>query len=228
MATLSSLTTLSSESATLTDDVVQTTAEGRFRVSRRQISSHDDRDLIAELLARSRGASQRFIKRFDPFFRNVILCSSHEARQFVDDLTQEVYICLWAHDFRVLRQWRGEHPLHAYLRTVIARLVWERLSRLQPSREILTVDPLAEAGERHEPLGMSATPERLVCTHELIGIVCNALESLNAQDRHILVLRYSHDLSYREIADFLGITTTNAGVRLARALGRLNQTIVSG
>jgi hypothetical protein len=70
---------------------------------------------------------------------------------------------------------------------------------------------------------MPDTPERLVCTHELIRIVCDALESLNAQDRQILVLRYFHDLSYREIADFLGITTTNAGVRLARALGRLRK-----
>src|SRR5215475_5692035 len=58
------------------------------------ISHDDDRELIAELLARSVGASQRFIARYDRFFRYVIYCSSPAARFVVDDLTQDVYVYL--------------------------------------------------------------------------------------------------------------------------------------
>src|ERR1700730_2581968 len=86
-----------------------------------------------------------------PLFRYAIFWSSPAARPVVDDLTQEMYVCLWANEFRVLRQWKCEYPLRAYLRTVIERLVWERLSRLQPRREQLADGPLIEASARHEP-----------------------------------------------------------------------------
>jgi RNA polymerase sigma-70 factor (ECF subfamily) len=190
------------------------------------MSLHDDRALVADLLARGLGASQRFITQYDAFFRYVIHCSSPAARPFIDDLAQDVYVCLWAHDFRVLRQWRGEHPLHAYLRTVIARLVWERLNRLHPRGEIVTDDPLTEASAGQVHSAIPETPEELVCAHELSRLVYCALEDLDAQDRRIVELRYFHNLSYREIAVVLGITTTNAGVRLARALGRLRKILL--
>jgi RNA polymerase sigma factor (sigma-70 family) len=180
-----------------------------------------DQRLVNELLAHSRGASQRFIARYDAFFRQVILWSSPAAPPLVDDLTQEVYVCLWAHDFRVLRQWKCEHPLRAYLRTVIVRLVWERLNHLRPRREELGDVPLIEARARPEHSAVPATPEQLTCAHELLQILSDALEGLSVLDRHILHLRYFHDLSYREIAEVLGITITNVGVRLTRSLVRL-------
>jgi RNA polymerase sigma-70 factor (ECF subfamily) len=187
------------------------------------MSLHDDRVLIDELLARTLGASQRFIAHYDAFFRYVIYRSSPAAQAFIDDLMQDVYVCLWAHDFRVLRHWKGEHPLHAYLRTVIVRLVWERLNRLHPRGEIVTDDPLTEVSAGQEHSAIPETPEQLACAHQLIRIVCGALECLTAQDRNIVELRYFQNLNYREIAMVLGITTTNAGVRLARALGRLRK-----
>jgi len=101
--------------------------------------------------------------------------------------------------------------------------VWRRLIGLQLRRELLTDEPLTETSARHEYSAMPATPERWACAHEFVRIVCTALEGLNPQDRHILELRYFPDLSYREIADLLSVTTTNAGVRLARALGRLRE-----
>jgi RNA polymerase sigma factor (sigma-70 family) len=132
-----------------------------------------------------------------------------------------VYVCLWAHDFHVLRQWKGGYSLYAYLRTVITRLVWERLSHLHPRGEVLTDDPMSDACATHAQHANPETPERLACAYELVRIVCSTLDRLNAQDRRLVELRYFHDLSYREIANVLGITTTHAGVRLARALGRL-------
>jgi RNA polymerase sigma factor (sigma-70 family) len=145
------------------------------------------------------GASQRFIARYDVFFRYAINCSAPGARLVVDDLVQDVYVYFWCHDFRVLRQWKGEHLLHAYFRTVIARLMWRRLSRLQPRRELLADEPLTEASAQYEYSVLPATPGRWACAHEFAWIVCTTLEGLNPQDRHILELLYFHDLSYREI-----------------------------
>ena len=181
----------------------------------------DDRDLIAAVVAGSEGASGQFIARHDAFFRTVILASSPAAQFFVDDLRQEVYVHLWGHDFRVLRQWQGEYPLRAYLRTVITRLVWQHLRGFQPWREQRTDSPLIEAGVLHVDAVLPATPQQRVCARELVHLLHGALAGLNGEDRRILELRYFDELSYRQIAASVCMTTNATGVRLTRALARL-------
>jgi RNA polymerase sigma factor (sigma-70 family) len=179
--------------------------------------------LVADLVSRRAGAPRRFIARHHAFFRAVVVNSSPAAWLFVEDLTQDVYAHLWACDFHVLRRWQHDHPLRAYLRTVIVRLVWERLGSLQPAREQFAIDPQTEVGIPHrEP---SATPEQLVCAEELVRLVRSALDDLKENDRRILELRYVHELSYLEIAQTLRITTNSAGVRLTRALARFKANI---
>lgn len=56
---------------------------------------------------------------------------------------------------------------------------------------------------------------------ERARIVRDALDGLGDTHSQILELRYMRDLSYNEIGAALGITSTNAGVRLNRALSRL-------
>ena len=188
-----------------------------------ELTVPDDKRLVAELVARREGAPRRFIARHHAFFRGVVIAASPIARLFVEDLTQEVYVHLWARDFRVLRRWRHECPLRAYLRTVVLRLVWERLGGLQPARERLANDPLIEVGaaDRESP----ATPEQLVCGEELLCSVRGALHDLNENDRRVIELRYFEELCYREMGDELSTTTNAAGVRLTRALAQLKANI---
>jgi DNA-directed RNA polymerase specialized sigma24 family protein len=103
----------------------------------------NDPGLVEALLARVPGAGRAFIARHDASVRKAVLCASPAAAWLVDDLTHDVYLHLWRDDFRVLRQWQHHHPLQAYLRTVVTRLVWDRLSRLQPAWEVLDDDPCA-------------------------------------------------------------------------------------
>ena len=116
-----------------------TAAPRRFgspnRVQVPRSSCEDDTALVAAVVARAEGAAERLIARHDAFVRAVIRSSSQAAGPLLDDLTHEVYVHLWRDEFRVLRQWQQHRPLRAYLRCVIKRLVWERLSRLVPVRE---------------------------------------------------------------------------------------------
>src|SRR5262245_16468932 len=109
--------------------------------------------LVTALVRGIEGASQCFVARHHGFFRTVVLSSSPVARSLVDDLIHDVYVHLWRDDFRVLRQWRPEHPLRAYLRTVISRLIWDRLSHLQPEQEQLEGEAWVAAGTRLAHLG---------------------------------------------------------------------------
>ena len=106
----------------------------------------DNGALVTALLAHTHGAGRWFIARHDAFLRTVVLSASPAAWVCVDDLMQDVYVHLWRDDFHVLRQWQREHPLQAYLRTVVTRLVWDRLNRLQPVWEELEADPWMAAG----------------------------------------------------------------------------------
>jgi RNA polymerase sigma factor (sigma-70 family) len=148
--------------------------------------------------------------------RTVVLSASPAAWDCVDDLIQDVYAHLWRDDFHVLRQWQRERPLRAYLRTVVTRLVWDRLSRLQPVWEQLEDDPWMASGAQLEQSDVPPTPEEQVVANELSRMVRSALDRLNVGYRQILELRYRRELSYREIAIVIGITPTNAGVRTTR------------
>jgi RNA polymerase sigma-70 factor, ECF subfamily len=188
-------------------------------------SGEDESALVTALVTGTQGASQRFVARHDAFFRTVVLSSSPAAWTLVDDLTHDVYVHLWRDDFRVLHKWQREHPLRAYLRTVITRLIWDRLGRLQPVREQLEDDAWLAAGTRLEHMEELTTPEDDAAANELLQMLHNALDRLNDNYRQILELRYFHELSYSEISSVIGITPTNTGVRITRALAHLKSVL---
>jgi len=197
------------------------TAGSPFRMTASHASCEDDAALVAAVVARTQGAAERFILRHDAFLRAVIRASSQAARPLLDDLTHEVYVHLLRDDFRVLRQWQQERPFRAYLRSVIRRLVWERLRRLVPVQQQPKSDAMLLAAV--PPEQTPVTPEEAAAATEVLASLLHALDGLNADHRQIIELRYHQDLSYREIADVLGITPTNAGVRLARAHAQLKR-----
>jgi RNA polymerase sigma factor (sigma-70 family) len=181
----------------------------------------NDPALVEALLARVPGAGRAFVARHDASVRKAVLCASPAAAWLVNDLAHDVYVHLWRDDFRVLRQWQRHHPLQAYLRTVVTRLVWDQLSRLRPAWEVLDDDPSSAAGSGGEPWDTAPTPEEEVVANEVGWIVRDALGRLDTRHCRILELRFFKDLNYREIAEVLGITCSNAGVRINRALARL-------
>jgi RNA polymerase sigma factor (sigma-70 family) len=181
----------------------------------------NDPALVEALLARVSGAGRAFMARHDASVRKAVLSASPAAAWLVDDLTHDVYVHIWRDDFRVLRQWQRHHPLQAYLRTVVTRLVWDRLSRLQPAWEVLNGDPCSSADSSAEPWDLALTPEEEVAANEIGWIIRDALGRLEARHCRVLELRFVRDLSYREVAEVLGITSSNVGVRINRALARL-------
>jgi RNA polymerase sigma factor (sigma-70 family) len=55
--------------------------------------------------------------------------------------------------------------------------------------------------------------------------VRNALNGLDGSSCRVVELRYFRELSYGEIADLVGITRSNVGVRLNRALSRMKEAL---
>ena len=52
-----------------------------------------------------------------------------------------------------------------------------------------------------------------------------ALATLAARDREVIALKFHADLSNAEIADVLGVSVTNAGTLLSRAMTKLREAV---
>jgi RNA polymerase sigma-70 factor (ECF subfamily) len=71
----------------------------------------------------------------------------------------------------------------------------------------------------------NACPDQQAEQLELVEKVRQSLSSLPPQEAQVFCLRYLNDMSYRQIAAQLGITTNSAGVLLHRARSRLRESI---
>jgi RNA polymerase sigma factor, sigma-70 family len=74
--------------------------------------------------------------------------------------------------------------------------------------------PVFSKTEGQDPLELLLADERLVQVRE-------ALALLTEQDREVLLLKYVHDWSYRDMAENLGLTVSAVQARLHRARQRL-------
>jgi len=123
------------------------------------------------------------------------------------DLAQEILLRAW----QSLPNFRGEaSPATWFYRVALQTAMnWQRKdkprrSRQQPLLEVQTV--VTEGCDSGEQAQQRETVEQLY----------NAIHQLPKADA-ALVLLYLDELSYREMADVLGISETNVGVKLNRA-----------
>ena len=69
--------------------------------------------------------------------------------------------------------------------------------------------------------GTEESPEAALLRVEGWRDLLTALEKLTERERQMIELRYWSDMTYREIAEFTGLTVTNVGVTLKRAMEKL-------
>ncbi len=122
-----------------------------------------------------------------------------------EDLVQSALV-------KTYRAWGRLHPdgqPEAYARTVMERMAW-RMVRRRWRGEL----PTAELPERPDETDDYAARDQA-------DVVLEALRTLPAQQRVVLVLRYWAGLSEAEIADRLGCSTGTVKSRASRAVAFL-------
>ncbi|MCL2348120.1 MAG: RNA polymerase sigma factor [Planctomycetaceae bacterium] len=90
------------------------------------------------------------------------------------------------------------------------KLVERYIDKIVPTREKQTAQT---------PLDILLTNER----HQQVRV---AMKSLEEEDREVLLLKYTHDWSYRDLAEKLGLSITAVQARLHRARKRLREKLV--
>lgn len=128
------------------------------------------------------------------------IARAYAAGADAQDLYQEILLQIWKSLYRF--EGRSQPDTWAYRVALNTAITWRRRESTRPALTVAEEKPLAEI-----PGDSSA--------REPLRILDEFLASLAKTDRALLLL-YLDDLSYRQIADVLGISESYVGVKLNR------------
>lgn len=180
-----------------------------------QVSGPDP--IEADLVRKARGgnlfAFEEMVKRYQRRVYGVArrIVQRHDV---ADDVTQEAFL----RAYQALSSFDLQRPFGPWMCRIAANLAVNHV-RSPVARE----QELPE-GHRETP---SRTPDPLgaVLESEARRLLSEALAGLPVEQRAVLVLRVFEELSYREIADALGLEMGTVMSRLARAREKLRKAL---
>ena len=165
---------------------------------------HGQPDSFTELVARHRPRIERLCRRF--------FSDDEMAR----DIGQESFI----RAFSALATYRAEMPFGGWLRAIVVNLCYDELRRRRRRPEELVGDFGAPEVQWIQ-LVNHASPEEIVGEAELrresYDLAHRLLDTLKPEDRMVMVLKESEDMSVSEIAETLGWTQAKVKIRAFRA-----------
>ena len=146
---------------------------------------------------------ERVVAAYGPALRRLAASWERDAAAR-EDLLQEILLALW----RALPAFRGDCSERAFVfRVASNRALTHRFRRREPEESLDAAADVADP--RPSPDAEAAAAQKL-------ARLMRALHALPPATRQVLTLALE-GLSRAEIAEVLGITDNNAGVRLLRA-----------
>lgn len=134
------------------------------------------------------------------------------------DVVQDAYL----RAFKYFDSFQGENP-SAWLLAIVRNACFTWMRRNRPSEEVVGSEPIDDEnlGNAEPLLGggsrqLATDPETLLMESRDRTQVNELVAQLPAEFREVVVLREIEDLSYREIADIVGIPIGTVMSRLSR------------
>ncbi len=160
---------------------------------------------FAELASRHRQRVERLCRRFfsDP--------------EVVRDLSQESFIKA----FTGLRGYRLEESFPGWLRAIVVNVCYDELRRRRRHPEESIADFSSPAVCNWAEMVTTATPEDIVGAaehrREAHDLAHHLLSTLKPEDRLVLIMRESEEMSVAEIAKIVGWSAAKVKIRAFRA-----------
>ncbi len=176
----------------------------------------EDLELVARLVRGEARAWEAFLELYGGAVMEAARFTLHRAlgearRQDVENVVQAVLLALCEKGCRRLRSFKGRSSLRTWLSSVACRfaLNYVRTEKRKGSLRLCSMDAFT---------GDLPDPAKIVpyCPEEREG-VHRAIERLPPRERLILKLFYFDGLSYREIAEVLGMPVNSVSPFLIRA-----------
>jgi len=169
-----------------------------------------EEELISLAKEGDRQAFSQLVRRHREGVVNVVYRMCGDAN-LADDAAQEAFIRAWQH----LPGYRPRSPFRNWLYRIAVNVARDALRR---QKETLDIGELPVASSEQ-------APEEVLEREERGERVRKAVLSLPPASRAVLVLREYEGLSYREIADTLGIPMGTVMSRLSYARNRLRRSL---
>ena len=134
-----------------------------------------------------------------------------------EDLVQKAYLRAFSH-FAGFRGGDGR----AWLLTIVRNCCYDCLKQKGSRGQATDFDEAVHSAGRQ-----TSNPETLLILGERAGSLSESLAELPAEYREVIVLRELEQLSYREIANIVGIPLGTVISRLSRARHRLQETLLA-
>jgi RNA polymerase sigma-70 factor (ECF subfamily) len=125
-----------------------------------------------------------------------------------EDLVQEAFMKLQA-QFKEVRQ-----PRHWLYRTVHNLA----LNQHRQNNKIVHLPPASRDGEPAETADPLPPPDEQIARSEGLGLVRLSLERLDERSRELIRLKFTENLSYKEIGERTGLKSGHVGYLLHHAL----------
>ena len=137
--------------------------------------------------------------------------SSYERNPALqEELYQEISVALW----KALAKFDNQSSLKTYILSIAHKRAVSHVAKHVKEPYSVEIETLELSGEDCPSQQMSQT--------QRMQRLMSAMYQLPMADRQLVTLALE-GLSYQEIADILGITVSNVGVKLNRAKNKLNQ-----
>lgn len=179
----------------------------------------DDESALQSWAIRARADPRAFAVLYDHFFARVYNYTRYRVHdsQTADDLTAQIFERV----LRYLTTYRPQQgPFGAWL-FAIARSVVSNHHRAQNRWRWLSWDRLREQPSE------SIAPESALEQRDQQARLLQAVATLDQREQDIIALRFASGLTNRQIADLTGLSDSNVGVILHRALRKLRHQLQS-
>jgi RNA polymerase sigma-70 factor (ECF subfamily) len=149
-----------------------------------------------------------FLSHYQDIYRHLFRILG--SRQLAEDVAQETFLRLYDHEFAANRD--HNHNIRAWLYRVATNLAYNALrsERRRAERQA------AAARERELQGRVSHDPAETAGRSAERAQVRDVLAELSEREAELLLLRHA-GLSYRELADVVGVAPGSVGTLLARA-----------
>ena len=169
--------------------------------------SDDDREVVRHVKRGDREAFGRLVERYQRRVFGLVLMMVREPAG-AEEVTQDAFVRAYVH----LDHYDDNRPFYPWLATIAVRLSqnWLRAHGRNVQREGTTLDSAPE------PAQTAAALEELI-EDEQSRRLWRAVAALSSGERTAVMLYYREEMSVRDIAQALGVTTGTIKTLLFRA-----------
>ncbi|MEZ6120167.1 MAG: sigma-70 family RNA polymerase sigma factor [Pirellulaceae bacterium] len=128
-----------------------------------------------------------------------------------DDLCAEVFLSVLEHDFRVLRNFKGNSSLATYMTVITRRVVVKQLMKKRTTASLQTI--------RSRTTSETATTYRTDQQDEVESL----LSTLAAPEAEVVRMYHLEGKTYQEISASTGVPENSIGPTLSRARSKMRQ-----